>query len=1008
VVGDRRGAAASTARLGLTDPAAADLLARIGWWRDGSPVDGATDALWALSRSPDPDLALRSLHRLADALDAGWGELDDALRCDAGLRGRLLAVLGSSTALGDHVIAEPTRWRRLARGADLGDRWPPQVREALLTAVGADSTAPPPGLPDGARASRTGTEAQRALRAGYLDLVLEVAAADLAAVVERDLPVPRFEQVGAALAELAAAALSAALAVAAADVSGTAHLAVIAMGKCGASELNYVSDVDVIFAARDSDELPTATKLASGMMRVAGAACFQVDAALRPEGKSGELVRTLDGHLSYYRRWAKTWEFQALLKARPVAGDPELGARYAEAVAPMVWTAADRTDFVPEVQAMRRRVAEHVPTELLNRELKLGHGSLRDVEFAVQLLQLVHGRADEDIRQRSTVDALAALGTGGYVGRDDAANLAASYRFLRLLEHRLQLQRMRRTHLLPADDDIAGLRWLARAAGIRPDGRRDAVAVLRAEYTRESHRVRRLHQKLFYRPLLESVARVPTEAYRLSPASAQARLSALGYASPQGALAHLKALTSGMSRRAAIQTALLPVLLDFLGTTPDPDGGLAAYRRVSEALDETPWYLRLLRDEGAVAERLMTLLGTSRMVPDLLVHAPEVLKLLADPAELGGRDPVEVAASLCFTTARHGDPAAAVAAARALRRHELLRIGCADLLGLLDVDAVCATLSSVWTAVLQSALDAARRAEVTHRGAEPARLAVIGMGRLGGAELGYGSDADVLFVCEAREDTDDAVDETDALKFATAVAESVRKLLGSPSQDPPLVVDAGLRPEGKSGPLVRTLGSYRKYYEQWSQTWEAQALLRAAPVAGDTELGARFVEVIDPVRYPEGGLSQERATEIRRMKARVDSERLPRGADRTTHTKLGRGGLADVEWTAQLLQLQHAGAVPGLRTPSTAAALRAAADAGLLEVNDAEVLIAAWRLATRVRNALMLVRGKPADQLPMSGRELAAVARVLGQPDGDPGEVVDEYRRVTRRARAVVERAFGV
>jgi glutamate-ammonia-ligase adenylyltransferase len=283
------------------------------------------------------------------------------------------------------------------------------------------------------------------------------------------------------------------------------------------------------------------------------------------------------------------------------------------------------------------------------------------------------------------------------------------------------------------------------------------------------------------------------------------------------------------------------------------------------------------------------------------------------------------------------------------------------------------------------------------------------MGRLGGAELGYSSDADVLFVCEpvAGAAAGQSAD-TDAVRFASSVAESVRKLLGSPSQDPPLVVDAGLRPEGRSGPLVRTLASYRAYYAQWAQTWEAQALLRAIPVAGDKDLGERFIAEIDPVRYPAGGLTARQATEIRRMKARVDSERLPRGADPTTHTKLGRGGLADVEWTVQLLQLQHAHEVVALRTPSTRVALRAAADAGLLSASDAMALLAAWQLVTRTRNALTLVRGKLTDQLPGSGRELLAVARVLGYSCGaDSGKVVDEYRRTTRRARAVVERSFG-
>jgi glutamate-ammonia-ligase adenylyltransferase len=460
-----------------------------------------------------------------------------------------------------------------------------------------------------------------------------------------------------------------------------------------------------------------------------------------------------------------------------------------------------------------------------------------------------------------------------------------------------------------------------------------------------------------------------------------------------------------VSRRAAIQTALLPVLLEMLADTPDPDGGLLAYRRVSEALAATPWYLRLLRDEGSVAQRLMALLGTSKLVPDLLVRAPEVLRLLADDEALARRDPAEVAASLRSTVARHADRSDAVAAARSLRRHELLRVACADLLGMLDVGSVCAALSSIWAAVLAATLEVAVQAEVLRRrlDAVPARIAVIGMGRLGGAELGYGSDADVLFVCEAVP----AFSEGEAVRFAAAVAETVRGLLAAPSQDPPLHVDADLRPEGRSGPLVRTLGSYRAYYSQWSEPWEAQALLRAAFVAGDARLGDEFLRMIDPIRYPAGGLDPAQVTEIRRIKARVDTERLPRGADPSTHTKLGRGGLSDIEWTLQLLQLQHANRVPALRTTSTVDGLSAAATAGVLSTEDAAVLDAAWRCATAARNAAALVRGKPTDQLPRGGRELAAVARALGYPPGgDPGIAVDDYRRTTRRARAVVERIF--
>ncbi|MQA11192.1 MAG: bifunctional [glutamine synthetase] adenylyltransferase/[glutamine synthetase]-adenylyl-L-tyrosine phosphorylase, partial [Pseudonocardiaceae bacterium] len=780
-----------------------------------------------------------------------------------------------------------------------------------------------------------------------------------------------------------------------------ARLAVIAMGKCGGRELNYVSDVDVVFVGEG--DLNIAAKLASSMMRVAGEACFDVDAALRPEGKAGALVRTLDGHIGYYRRWAHTWEFQALLKARPVAGDPELGRRYLAEITPMVWAAADRDNFVADVQRMRARVERHLPSELAERELKLGRGGLRDVEFAVQLLQLVHGRSDPALRDRSTLDALGALGSGGYVGRADAAGLRESYQLLRTVEHRLQLQRLRRTHLFPAEDNETELRWLARAAGISPQRGRTAGEILQAEFRRHATRIRHLHEKLFYRPLLDAVSRVPSEGLRLTTAQALDRLAALGYAAPDGALQHIRSLTSGMSRRAAIQRALLPVLLDLLASTPDPDRGLLAYRRVSEALAETPWYLRVLRDEGAVVEHLATVLGTSKFVPDLMVRAPEVLRLLGDPAALTGRDPADVATSLRQTVRRHTDLGEAVASARSLRRHELARIACADVLGLLEVPEVCRALSSVWVAVLESALDAAIRVQAAEWGSTPARMAVIGMGRLGGAELGYGSDADVLFVCEPT--TPAGVQ--DAVRFASAVAELVRNMLGAPSQDPALQVDTDLRPEGRSGPLVRTLDSYRAYYAKWGDIWEFQALLRARFVAGDAGLAQRFLSAIAEFRYPEGGIDQASAREIRRIKARVDNERLPRGADPKTHAKLGRGGLSDVEWTVQLLQLQHAYRVAALRSTSTVDGLRVAADAGLIGQSDAEGLIDSWLLVTRVRNAATLVRGKPTDQVPTSGRELVAVASILDHMDeDDPGGFLDYYHRITRRARAVVERVF--
>lgn len=999
----RPGSVPSPARYGFSDVSRAEeQLRRVGWWSASGPVN-SSEVLGALSRCPDPDLALHSLDRLREALGQQWAELSQEITEDTGLRGRLLGVLGISSAFGDYLVANPEMWRRL-RTESLQEISLDRSTDELLASVGAVRTGDQPGTPGGPVAEIRGGEAVHALRAAYRALLLEIAARDMAHVVEPSLPVFDYEQVAATLSETAVAALRAALSVAVAELgtSSLPKLAVIAMGKCGGHELNYVSDVDVVFVADNENDIPVATRLASLLIRISGAAFFEVDAALRPEGKAGALVRTLEGHIKYYRKWAHTWEFQALLKARPIAGDAELGDRYLNAVRPLVWTAAERENFVEDVRAMRQQVEDFVPAELVDRELKLGRGGLRDVEFAVQLLQMVHGRSNESLRSPSTLEALRELGDGGYVARTDAAGLVDSYRFLRTVEHRLQMRKLLRTHLFPKFDDTEELHVVARGIGLRSSGRSSAVDMLLTEYRRHSNRVRRLHEKLFYRPLLEAVAQVPTEVLRLTTSAASERLAALGYTSPQGALRHIKALTSGVSRRASIQKALLPMLLDFFARTPDPDGGLLAYRKVSEALAETPWYLRMLRDEGVVAERLAQLLGVSKLVPELLVRAPEVLRLLSDTNALAQRNPEEAAKALRSAVTRYSDPQRAALAARSLRRHELLRIACADLLGFMEPDEVFRALSVVWVAVLDAALDVCVRSVAA--GADPvARIAVIGMGRLGGFELGYGSDADVMFVCEPVE----RADEQEAVRFATMVVERVRTLLGMPSQDPPLEVDIDLRPEGRQGALVRTLESYLTYYRRWGEVWEAQALLRAFPVAGDLELGERFCHRIDPIRYPAGGLSEEKAREIRRIKARVDAERLPRGADPARHTKLGRGGLADVEWTLQLLQLRHAHEHPELRTTSTLAGLRAAARTGLLAEEEAEQLSTAWTLAMRVRNAVMLVRGKPGDQLPKNPRELASVAAALGYPLGvDAGKVVDDYLRVTRRARSVVERVF--
>ncbi|MFG1925644.1 bifunctional [glutamine synthetase] adenylyltransferase/[glutamine synthetase]-adenylyl-L-tyrosine phosphorylase [Cryptosporangium sp. NPDC048952] len=1018
------------ARLGFRDPKrAADLLGPdgLGWWspETSGPVGSDGELLITeLAGAADPDLAVLTLHRL-NASQKDPEALADALRDDVGFRHRLLGVLGASAALGDHLCAFPDEWRALATGVwEPSPPSPELLREILLDAVGAPTDAGETWGSGGVKARGSGPDVVADLRLVYRRCLVRTVARDLSDAG----PTGRSDvaMIATELADLAEATVRAALAVSAAalpDDAPAVRLGVIGMGKCGGRELNYLSDVDVVFVfepGAPGDEFPdtenpgpalrTASSLASSMMRICNEVAWQVDAALRPEGKDGPLVRTLASHAAYYKQWARTWEFQALIKARPIAGDLDLGMAWMGEVTPLVWGtttgksrrdgAAGREGAVAEIRAMRQRVEQSLPAKEAAREIKLGPGGLRDIEFAVQLLQLVHGRGDATLRSGNTLDALRALIDGGYVGRLDGEALDSSYRFLRTVEHRLQLQRLRRTHSLPTDHDE--LRWLAATLGYRGGG--DPVEGFHAEWSRHAREVRRLHEKLFYRPLLEAVAAVSNENLRMMPESAQARLEALGFSDPSGALRHVQALTQGVSRRAHIQRTLLPAMLRLFADAPDPDAGLLAYRQVSDRLGTTPWFLRLVRDEGLVAERLPTLLGTSVYVADLLTHDPEGLRLLAEDSELQPRSRDVLHGALRAAATRHADAETSVVAARALRRRELLRTAFADLLGVDDVEAVGRALTDVSDAVLVAALGVAERVVAAQRAGElPMRMAIIGMGRLGGSEMSYSSDADVMFVHEPLE----GASEHDATVAARAVAEELRRLLSMPAPDPPLGIDANLRPEGRQGPLVRSFSSYAEYYRRWSKPWEWQALLRARPVAGDDDLGRRFVEMIDPLRYPAEGLDAAAITEIRRIKARVDVERLPRGADPATHTKLGRGGLADVEWTVQLLQLRSAAEVPGLRTTQTIAALGAARDASLITGVDHDALVAAWELAAQVRNALMLVRGRPSDQLPRHGRELTGVARAIGwSADADTGEFLDDYLRTMRHGRQAVERVF--
>jgi glutamate-ammonia-ligase adenylyltransferase len=1005
-----------------------------------------------LSAVADPDLALLTLARVAAT--AGGRAALQTVWSDARATGRLLAVLGGSASLGDHLVRHPEQLAVLGepdilagtraekalsrsggpigaadgvgeadpvrRGqadqaagaatasgdlADLADPALPTERQAafraaLLEAVGADPAAAVPVA---------ASSEPEPLRLAYRRALLRIAAEDLSAAA----PTALFPQVASDLADLATAVLEGALAVARAGVDGheRARLAVIAMGKTGGRELNYVSDVDVVYVAEpagpgvaEADALAVATQLASALQRATfGPAkepvIWQVDPNLRPEGKNGPLVRTLDSHLAYYRKWAKTWEFQALLKARPAAGDASLGREYYQATREFVWNAVESDNFVEDAQAMRRRVEEHVPPAEADRQLKLGRGGLRDVEFTVQLLQLVHGRSDPSIRAATTLAALDALRDGGYVGRAAAGRLAECYRLIRVLEHRLQLYRLKRTHLMPTAP--ADLLRLARAARVQPA----AGAELEKTWLATRREVRSLHEELYYRPLLPATAKLSAGEATLLPDAARSRLAALGYRHPDGAMRHIAALTSGVTRQSAIQRQLLPVMLGWFADGADPDAGLLSFRQLSEALGSTHWYLRLLRDSAGAAERLSHALAASKFVAENLARSPESVRWLDSDRDLEPRQPEDLRKELTAVVDRRESAQTAATAVRALRRRELTRLATGMALRRLDDGAARFAVSSTAGVALGAALALAAKAVSGEDGGLLVDLAVIAMGSLGGREMAIGSDADVIFVHRARPGAEEAA----AQSQAQAIATEARKLLGGIGPEPPLEIDADLRPEGRAGPLSRSVDAYREYYARWALTWERQALLRARPLAGDRALAEAFMAVADPVRYRPGGLSEKELTDLRLLKARIEAERLPRGVEPARHVKLGPGGLLDVQWVAQLYQLRHAGDLPGLRVTGTVEALEAAVAADLIDAADVCVLIESWMQAMSIRNANVLWTGRvgaSSDVLPSDPRQLRGVAGLMGYPRGSSAELTEDRARVARRARQVFDRLF--
>ena len=793
---------------------------------------------------------------------------------------------------------------------------------------------------------------------------------ELLRIAARDLTgLDPLEGIGRALATLAADVLDGAC-----RIAGTDGLAVIGMGKLGGDELNYSSDVDVVFVG-DGPREPL-TRQARAVLEIARR-CFRVDANLRPEGRDGPLVRTLDSYEAYWDRWAQPWEFQALLKARPKAGSSLLGARFLDTAQRWLWDRPFSADDIRSLRELKQRAEADVSRRgIADREVKRGPGGIRDIEFTAQLLQLVHGRADTLLRSPTTLDALGDLAEAGYVDDADAEELADAYRFLRSVEHRLQLVDEQQTHLVPPDgpDRV----WLARVLGLRDTPEGTAVEQLDRRLRRERNTVRAIHERVYFRPLLEAFAGGEGD---LSPDAAADRLEAFGFTDAKRTQAAVRELTRGLNRSSRLMQQLLPLLLDWLSSAPDPDLGLLLLRNLLTGPSRQAQLLEVFRDAPDAARHLCTLLGTSRLLGDALARNPDLVARLPHPDRLATRPRDELVASAVEAIGWRADRPAVQAGLRRWKERHQLGIAAADVLGYLEVDAVGHSLTALAEASLEAALTTL----------EPqVPFTVLALGRFGGGELSYASDLDVVFAYDGQGPA--AAEE--GLRVATALK---RFLDGTTPANRVYDVDPDLRPEGKQGAMARSLDGFAQYWEGYALPWERMAMTRARPVAGDLDLGRRLLDRLEPHVW-DGGLTADEVREIRRIKARVERERIPAGEDPAFHLKLGRGSLSDVEFTAQLLQLTH-----GVHATGTAEALERLAEVGVLDEADAACLAESHTFCERTRDRWYLVNSGPSDSLPTQPEPLLWLARSL---DTTPGQLREHYRRVTRRARRVVERRF--
>ena len=1012
-------------RLGFEEPARArQLLQRL--MENCAFDEGLPAFLSRLTKSPAPDAGLSNLERfhLARGKSAPFASRELDL---------LVPILSQSRFLSNFLVKSPHLWDEVISGDYLTE---PKAREVMKQEIRAEMPQPP-----------VLSSFMAYLRRYKYRELLRIALRDLAGLA-------KFPEICQELASLADSCIEVALDFCQGSLKQTygipryhspdgqvreCEFAVLGLGKLGGEELNFSSDVDLLYIySSDKGETDGIDK--GGLMakkvslhQYYGKLCelmtkvlssltadgfvFRVDLRLRPEGSQGDLANSLRSAEIYYESWGQAWERLALLKARPVAGSLALGSQFIKIVEPFVYRKYLDFTAIEEVKELKWRIEQSLPSrrgEEIN--VKLGWGGIREIEFFVQSLQVVYGGKFPHIREKNTLKALDKLVCQGMIDERDCRGLKQAYLFLRKVEHRIQLVDERQWHTLPTEQSERAR--LARGLGF--SGWADFLSAL----NKTRAQVASLYQGLFVSREPSSEEETLPEmaglfAEGLPQESLQQRLASLGFADPKRAASVAALLRDGppfshlsfKARRSLKKIA--PRLLAEIKDSPNPDMALVNLESFVSRLGTRGSFYSLLAENHQALKIIVGLFGTSQFLSRLLIRHPELIDALVSE-EAGSEEAAgDLGSKLSLVLERAATLEDKLDLIRRFKNLELLKIGVQDISGHLDPFTIMAQLSDLADACLEAAVRIAWEEMLAkyplpqwlanEEDSPKLSLVVLGLGKLGGEELGYASDLDLIFVYSSPTPKPHSQGLTSQEFFSRLAARAISVLTVQTKEGFVFRVDTRLRPSGRAGTLVSSLESFRRYHRESSRLWERQSLIKARLVAGDEALGGQLLEFITDFVY-RGQLTQGTVQEMHHLRMRMEKE-LAREAGGKYNIKTGRGGIVDVEFATQLLQLRHGYQYPQVRSGNTLRALEELFGHGLLSQPEYRTLSEGYRFLRKLENSLRIVNDLSVDAFDPEAEETGVWARRLGY--ADQGELVRDYHFHSDRIREIYLNLFG-